>query len=394
MKSSGLRAYTITSLLVAVLVLNVLRQSDIGGPGTIYNTISFLLVVGVLLLYPRFHPYFVFAFAAPVLFLMLSVVVNGSTLPMNGFRTALAIAAGYSLLMLRPLPLNITLLRRSVTVYLIGGLVLSLYFFVTSLPFSVGEANHNFNVNPNSASLVFFGSVVLSLVFARGALKYFLVVAFSLLLLTTASRTGLVAGGLLLAGYGLFSTEVTRRSVWRNPLSGRRIPWLVLTPVVIPALALLFIPGSIEFLEAKLARVDLEFINLTGIGREEIWKRGWDVSQQSLLSIGLGHGPGTATEVIGGGPHSSYVDAFTSVGWPFMLSTLIGLFLLCRYHVRRSQKDFVIYTIAILAYGTAETILFNGIGTIWYILILLSLYYRSMGSVTSPRRIGYVESYR
>jgi hypothetical protein len=151
---------------------------------------------------------------------------------------------------------------------------------------------------------------------------------------------------------------------------------------MIPILAFWFFPWSIEALSNRMsvAGLGLAATSVQGTGgRDDIWQAAYDVSQQSLMTRFFGTGPATASDRIDYGTHSSYVEAITSIGLPFMIFTLMAVMALFRYHIRHSQREYLLYAVPILCYGAFETILFNGIGSLWYIFIFLSLYYRSIG---------------
>ena len=377
MLATDLRAYVITALLAAILVLNTLHDSTLGGPGSIYNTLSFLLAVAILLMHGRFHPSLVLAFVWPVIFLMLSLAITGS-----GIRFGLASAAGFALLTMAPLHLNLTFLRRLITVYLISVLSLSAYFTVTGSTLSRLVANPNFNVNPNSASLMFFWAIVLTLIFSRGKLRAILTIGFSMLSSTTGSRAGFLVGASLLAASVLFGSDVAWRSLVMRRYSKKRLGWLILVITVVAALALALVPASVENLSLGLTKVWLVVSGASDTSRLAIWKAALFASQESLSSILFGYGVASETDLLGSGSHNSYVAAFLGVGWLFLATMLLSIVVLFRYHIRHSQTGFLVYAIPILLYGGLETVLFNGLHNIWYIFILLSLYYRSaMGPV-------------
>ena len=367
-----LRAYIITALLAAILALNTFYNSAIRrAPGSIYNTITFLLALAILLIYGRFHPSLVVAFALPVIFLMLSLTINGS-----GIRFGLASAAGFALLTFAPMQLNLPFLRRMIVAYLIVVLSLSTYLTVTGSTLSRLVANSNFNVNPNSASLLFFWGIMLTLIFARGKLRALLTIGFSLLIITTGSRAGFLVGTSLLVGYMLFSKDIAWRSLVIRRYSKKRLAWLILVITVVATLAVALVPASVDNLSLGLAKVWSILSGASDTSRLVIWRTAFDASQETLQSILFGYGTTTTIELIGGS-HNSYVAAFLTVGWFFLVTMLMALIVLFRYHIRHTQTTFLVYAIPILLYGGLESVLFNGLNNIWYIFILLSLYYRS-----------------
>ena len=390
MKTSVLHSYVNTIILFAILLLGALSASDLGGPDSKYNSICFLLAVMFFFLNRHIDYSLMSFFAIPLIFLLLSVVVNISTLHPGGFNAALTIIVGYTLLTLKPFSLHQTLMRRLIVLYLITGLVLSINATMENLALTVAVGNAGFNGNPNGASIFFCGCIILSLVFAGSFLRWFLVIAFSLLVITTGSRAGLIDNAMLLVGYLLFSADVPHRTCIRNVLNKSKV-LLLLGLVLVPVLAYYLVPDSVDFIVQRFTASGVGISAKGGGGRDEIWESALDVSKQSLTSILIGHGPATATDLIDSGTHSSYVEATTSIGWPFMISTMLALLFLFRYHIRRTQGIFLIYAIPILVHGATETILFSGLGTLWYLLIFLSLYFRSKNSAKVLLKGKYID---
>lgn len=375
MKVITLRGDINTVILFAVLILNTLFQSEIGGPGTIFNTISFLLVLVFLVLNPRFNSWLSLLFAVPVLFLMLSVLFNITTLHAGGFRSALATTAGYMLLMLRPLPLNVIFLRRLIFLYLLACLAISIIFTLDNLSIAVIVGNPNFNVNPNAASAFFLGCLILSLIFLQLKTKWVFSIAYSLMILTTASRAGIGSSVLVWVLYLWLAVEnQSKRAVFRTRFMA------VASFVTMSVLAVYLVPDSVDFFSQKLAATGLVGLEGSrGGGRDEIWSAALEVADASPMTILFGTGPATTAELVGRGSHSSYVAAMSSNGYPFIIFTLVAILALFRFHIKLSQRQFLAFAIPILLYGIVQEMLFSGIGSLWYIFIFLSLYFRSLG---------------
>lgn len=382
MKIITLRGHMNTIILVTILVLNAFYNSDLGGTESIFNTISFLLVLIFLSLNLRFNSFLAMAFAIPLLFMFLSILVNAATLRVGGYHSALAISAGYALLTLKPPPLDSVLMKKLILVYLITALTLSLYKYselLSTIDIIGPVANSNFNRNPNPAALFFFMCILLSLVFVGERLKWVFVVAFSVLVLTTGSRAGFVSTLILLAGFALLDRTDRRLFNWKSLLSkrmGRNL--LILTTIFLSVFALL--PGSLSLLEQRLSYSGFDIATDRGGGRDEIWKAILDVSLSAPSTILFGTGPATASTITDQGSHSSYVEAIGSAGWPFLIFTLFAVLCLFRYHKRHRQKDFLLFGVTILIYGGVSTELFSGLSSIWWVFIFLSLYYRSVGN--------------
>ena len=155
----------------------------------------------------------------------------------------------------------------------------------------------------------------------------------------------------------------------------------------IPFLAANLMPDAIDRLYKRFAAVGVGLstnVNVDGgsqgSGRDVLWQSALDISFESMSSFLFGHGPATTASLLEYGTHSSYIEAITSIGWPFMIFSLLALGFLLRYHIKHSQGKILIYALPILIYGAVETILFNGVSNLWYVFILLSLYYRSKDS--------------
>ncbi len=383
MKKSQMRTQVNTFLLFGILVSNTLYRTIIGGEGSIYSQLSFFLALGLILRNRRFDTRLASAFGLPVILLMLSMAVNFASLTSGSFHSGLLIATGFALLTLKPIPLDGLRLRKLVVAYVFVSLGVSFYFAATADLLVLIRGNPNFNINPNGASLYFFGCLVLSLVYTSGGLRMFLAIAFSLFMVTTGSRGGLVSGVLTLVGFVLMSTGIAHRPFWRSPFAPRRLIWMA-GLAALPTIAVLVMPQSVDYLRDRFAATGFTLKSnvIQADSRDVKWRKALDVSQESLTSIFLGHGPATATEVATTATHSSYVEAFVSLGWPFLLSTVFATLVLCMYHIKRGQRDFAVYAIGILLYGSVETVLFNGMGSIWFIFILLSLSYRSATPAT------------
>jgi len=392
MKIVTLRGYTNTIILIGILVVNAIYESELGGSGTIYNSIGFLLAVAFCFLNHHICRSLATFFIVPILFLALSAVVNLSHTQSGGFNSMVAIFVGYVLLTLQPFTLDRVLMRRLIILYLIASLILSLYVTRDNLSLYLVTGNANFNLNPNAASIFFSSCLILSLVFTKSFLRWALVIMTSLLVLTTGSRAGLIVCPMLLAGYVFFGMEGQHRRF----LTKSKIAFLVVV-ATIPLLASYLIPDSMGYIMSRVSNTGLvstsNLTRPTGHDRDDIWQDALELSGRSLKSVLFGYGPATAVDLIDSGTHSSYVEAITSAGWPFLIFTLLALLFLFRYHIKHGQREFLIYAIPILIYGMVETVLFNGLGNLWYILIFLSLYYRSTGSDQVLPKGKYVNHY-
>ena len=371
-------------------MFNTLYESELGGNDSIYNTVSFLLLLVFFFLNNHIKLSLSFFFAVPLIFLALSVLINISTLQPGGYNAALAISMGYLLLTLKPPHLDRMLMQRLIVAYLIGCVVLSLYYLLDNPGTRLIAGNTNFNQNQNAAAIFFVGCLILSFEFIHSSWLRVIPIIITLLILTTGSRAGVLVGIMLWGVYVLFKNNYFNRLTKMNSvIKPKRV--LLLAFILIPFATVYLIPDSVEYLMGRYVSEGIQISDSHGIGREYLWLSALHISLESVSSIFFGHGPASAAVLLQYGTHSSYIEAFTSVGWPFLIFTLVAIGYLFRYHIKNSQGNFVLYAIPILIYGAVETVIFNGISNLWYIFIFLSLYYRSRDSNQIPNRGNYLD---
>jgi hypothetical protein len=370
------RAIVNTALIFLVLVLNTLYSSEIGGSESVYNKISFILVALLLVVNRSVDKTLFLAFVVPIIFIFLSVLVNSSSLEAGGFRSALAAAAGYLLLAQGSLSVNQKLMRQLINLYLTVSLVVSIYWVWSSDGSLNIAGNSNFNINPNAASIFFLTCLIFVLIFTDPPFKFPFATSFTMLILTTGSRAGFVSLIVLWTGWLIFGNN--RKLSFRNTVFSKSMLYVVSVVSAILFIVTFIFPDAVEYLFLRLTDQGLAFSSDGGTGRLDIWQHAQEISSLSLTSLLFGHGPASATELMGIGTHGSYIEAITSVGWPFLISTLVALIILFLHHLKLGQKEVLVYGVVILMYGSVETILFNGVGTLWYVFIMISIYYRSL----------------
>ena len=378
-----------TIILFAVILLNTLYQSELGGSDSIYNTVSFLLLMVFFFLNHHINPTLSFFFVVPLIFIALSVLINISTLQPGGYNAALAISMGYLLLTLKPPHLDRILMQRLIVAYLIGCVALSLYSLVDNFGTRLVVGNPNFNQNQNAAAVFFVGCLILSFEFIHSSWLRFIPIIITLLILTTGSRAGALVGIMLWVVYVLFKNNYVNRLTKINSVTKpKRV--LLLAFISISVGTVYLIPDLVEYLMTRFLSEGIQISDSHG-GRKYVWLTALHISLESVSSFFFGHGPSSAAGLLEYGTHSSYVEAFTSVGWPFLIFTLVAIGFLFSYHIKNSQGNFILYAIPILIYGAVETVIFNGISNLWFIFIFLSLYYRSRDSNQLPYRGNYLD---
>lgn len=350
-------------LFFSILLVSALLESEIGGPESIYNAINVALIGVFLLLNREFNHGLVLAFAVPLAFLAMSVGGNLGDFGPGGYRTVGATAIGYALFMLKPVPLHHRLLRRIVTIFLIAALALSLFVFTQGPMLDFGGGNVNFNRNPNGASVFFVSSVMLSLAVVKGLLGWMLVVPFTLLTVTTTSRAGAGCVAMILLGYSVFSQAAGRqRQPWTlSNLKSNRTVCVAAALVVV--LAAQFIPDAVDLLVMRFKE---------GGSRFEAWNDGM-AGIRSMRGLLFGGGPATLSLRTESPAHNSYIEAIGNNGVFFLMTTLLALFAWLRRLVHDGCRDMLWILPPVLVYGLVENILFNGIGTLWLLTMLLGI---------------------
>ena len=78
--------------------------------------------------------------------------------------------------------------------------------------------------------------------------------------------------------------------------------------------------------------------------------------------------------------HSSYIEAIGNCGVWFLVTTLIALGFWLRRLVRDGCRDLLWIVPPVLVYGLVENILFNGISSLWLLIMLLGIAVQSRQS--------------
>lgn len=370
-----IRAVLNSLLLAAFLVVSVLAKSELGGPDSIYNSVNVGLVVFFLLMNLRFEGTLLLAFAVPLAFLFLSVVANVASLQLGSYNSAIATALGYLLFTLKPPLLDQRLLRRLAIVGLAVGLALSVSVAVDRqmMDFTKEIANDNFNLNPNGAAIFFLECVILAIVLVQGTLGWALAVPFVLLTVTTGSRAGAISLVLVLLGYSLLAR---RSGTTQSGRGGERVRaiWIATMIGIVSLVAIQrIVPDAADFLllrfQVNSSRADQWNAGLEGIG--------------SLRAFLVGGGPATLGARTVDSSHSSYIEAIGNSGVLFLGSTLVALLVWLRRLVRAGCYNLLWILPTVLVHGVVETILFNGLSTLWLLLMVLGLALQSQAATAA-----------
>lgn len=358
-------------LIVSMLVLSALFQSELGGPGSLYNSAVIVVAVVFLCRNPNLDSRLILAFGIPVVILVASVFLNADTLHAGGYRSAIATAIGYTLLMVKPVPVNHRLLRRLAILFLLVGGLLSVGVLIRRGINLDISGYQNFNVNSNSAALFFVQSVLLSLVLVRGALGWVLAIPFLVLVVTTGSRAGAVCSAIILVGFALFGQQegqLRRASTLFRRLRSNWRVWAV-GPIVV-FLAVWLRPDATESLALRLEYNE---------SRRDTWSSGV-AGIDTVGAFLIGYGPATLTLRTGAAPHNSYIEAVASSGIFFVVTTLLALWWWLHRMMRAGSWDMIWIVPPVLIWGAVETILFNGIETLWMYTMLFGIVIQSRDS--------------
>lgn len=374
----GIRHGTLNALLlIGMLIVSTLFQSEIGGGDSNFGAITLALVGAFIAINLQVNHKLAYAFALAAAFLGLSVVANLDTLSAGGYRSAISTAAGLALFTLKPVPLHYPFFQRLLVLFLAAVLLLSVGIAVRgdAMDFSRELTNANFNVNPNSASLFFVQCLLLALAFAGGRVRWLIAIPLMLLTITTGSRAGAICMGLAVIGFAMFAEARGQTSRAGAAVLRLLSNWRIGVVIAITAfLAARYIPDATEFLlvrfEVNSSRADQWNASLSGITTTRDWL--------------FGNGPANLETRTGetGGAHSSYIAALGNSGLPFLLTTLISLGIWWRYLVQRGHRDMLWIVPPILVYGIVETILFNGVQTVWLLLMIAGIVVQARPAVS------------
>lgn len=393
----SVRASVNSFILILITVSCTLYQTDLGGEGSLYNTISFLLASAFVFLNFRFNQFLFLFFLLPLFMLLLSFTMNANALNSGGIHTILSIFVSYLLLTVSNFKLNNRLINQFMTIYLWIMLILSAFFsidYFLSGNFYGSIANANFNGNPNAASLFFFECLILTYIFIRGKVRWFFILTFFTWILTTASRAGFITAIMLLSISGFWDAGKARL-LKRQLFSFKKMTsYFLLLTIFLGGLYNLF-PESFMLLKMRLSAVGfgLSTGNINTHGRDEIWGTAFEISNSSLKNLLVGTGP-NANEMkeLTTGLHSSYVELMFTMGSLFLIATLIFIGGLFHYHKRRGEYYCIFFACLILFYGIFESVLFHGITSLWWLFIFLSLYCRSnnLNDLIEPQESGHL----
>ena len=364
-----------TLILFSILIADLLSRTDLTVDRSIYNTINFVLCICFVLLNPAFNKVLSGIFLISITLILLSMLFNASQLHSGSINAFMFTSVSWVMLSLNRPVLNYSLMRVLIYNYLIIGIGLSIYYLLSDYDFNNLVQNKNFNINPNGASIYFLGSIMLTFVVTNGWKMWMILSSYVLLILTTGSRAGMVSMSLMLIIFAIYDHKlniIPRHTAFKNIF--RRVFYFT---GLLFSLYLLM-PSCFEFAFRRLIQKGVS-ISDSEFGRMEKWGYALNESTTSLQVFLFGKGPAMASDSMGGGLHSSYVEAFASFGWPYLFIIILGVLVVFRQNYLLTKSlVFILIGGVILLHGSVETILFRGVSSLWAIFIFISFYYQGL----------------
>jgi len=386
------RRYVNPLILFLSLVAATLQISELGGQGSIFNSILFLLVGSYILINCKFDRSLVIFFVSPLVFLCAGVVLNSQDLHRGSYNSAMLIVVAYLIIALSREVMSLVLLRVFVFLYLVGSLLVSVYTLVYVEGFNVFAANPNFNVNPAAAGQFFFVCLGLSLVFIDSVVKWFFVGSYFWLVVTTNSRTSLVISLFAILSYLIieivFSGRFSIKKIYSSLGVCNLKNWYVIPGVVFFG----FVLFSNQYVVGKFGTLFYRFCNASTVRQDYLWEIGIDHSLSSVQNILFGSGPATMLMHTDVAVHSAYIDAAGSLGYPFLVLSLLALGMVLLRMMLMGHKHLMWVLGCVLVDGIGTTGIFGGLPFMWLFLVLCIRYWRGMGEgksrVEVSRQIG------
>jgi len=367
-----------TISVFSLIFLNAIYYSEIGGTESYYRKI--LLINGFLFLIInlKFLRKLFFIFAIPVFLVILSLLFNFRTLGGAAINSTFYTILGFLMLAMKPIIINEMLMRKLI----IWGLVVSLGFSI----FAVSNAGYiieffvgfsNFNINPNQAGIFFYTCITVTILFVHTKWRMSLIIPFYLMVLASGSRAAFICSTLLLLFSELLVEKKENIEIFRKNIFVIFKNLLSLGTVFLGFIYYLL--DYFGYLFERLMKVGISTQSVKNEGRDIIWKSVFVMINDSPAVWIFGFGPASIDSMLGErSTHNSYVDAIATKGLPFLVFALIGTIILMFYHYRKRHLIVVFSIVNILIYGYTTSDLFGGIGTLWGLIIFLSLWTRSL----------------
>lgn len=367
-----------TFTIFSFLFLNALYYSEIGGPESFYRKILLLNGFLFLMINQGFIKNLFNIFITPVFLVSLSLMFNFKTTGFGAINATFFTILGLLLLAMKPLQIS----EKVMSKLIISALVVSLGFSIVSvvnaffsLELLMGFSN--FNLNPNQAGIFFYTCITASIYFIRSWRKWLLIVPFYLMVLATGSRAAFICSTFLVLFLELF---IVKREVIETT---KRNIFVIFKKFIGIGLSfgglIYYLRDYLGFLFERLTKVGISTESVKGEGRNIIWEKVFAMINDSPEAWIFGFGPSSIDAMLGDkSTHNSFIDAIATKGLPFLVFTLFATVVLIYYHYKNRHLIVVFSILNILVYGYTVSELFGGIGTLWGLIIFLSLWTRSL----------------
>jgi O-antigen ligase len=367
-----------TISVFSFLFLNAIYYSEIGGSESYYRKI--LLVNGFLFLMINagFIKKLFYIFIIPVILVCLSLMFNFQTIASGAINSTFYTILGMLLLSMKPLPISERLMSKLIISALLFAMFLSMVEVVNSFyTLELFMGFRNFNINPNQAGIFFYTCLTSAIYFIRSWKRWLVIIPFYLMVLATGSRAAFICSTFLVLFLELFLSKREDIEILKKNIFAIFKKFSVLGVFFVAIIY--FLQDYFGYLFERLTKVGLSTESVKGEGRNMIWENVFYLINNSPTAWVFGFGPSSIDSMIGDkSTHNSFVDAIATKGLPFLVFTLLATVILMYYHYKKRHLIVVFSILNILVYGYTVSDLFGGIGTLWGLIIFLSLWTRSI----------------
>ncbi len=358
--------------------MNSLYYSELGGPDSYFRKLMLVNGFLFLIINRSFYKKFFLFSLIPILFVLMSLLFNIRSVTVGSINSTFFTILGILLLTVKPLSVDKKFMKRLIVICLIVSVITSLfalYSAIKSLELITGFSN--FNINPNQAGIFFYSCITVAIYFIKSWRKYFIILPNYFLILATGSRAAFFCSSILIIFSEIFIDRVDSTEFIK-----KKILSILKSLVVIVTLffSILYqLKDYFAFLFERLEKVGVSTESAKGEGRDLIWENVFNLINKSPTAWIFGFGPSSIDSMIGDkSTHNSFIDAIATKGAPYLLFTLVYLFLLAKFHKKYCHLFVIFSIINILIYGFTVSDLFGGIGSLWGLVIFLSLWVRSI----------------
>lgn len=359
-------------LLFLVLVFTTLHNSYLGTLELVDISLPLILVflINVFANF-NFSPKAVLLFFLTAITIIVSVLSNYVTLHQGGFNSAIFSLVLLMLLSVNLKEINIFLLKKLLLLYLLVVSFLGIYFWYYGIYFSDffiwrdgqffagGKMAIGFFLNPNRAGAFFVLCFFLSLFFVESKFWRNTLLLINLFLVvfsySRGSMLSLILGGIYY--------QVVRSD---NILNSLKVYFFSAGSAIVSILVILnWFPEQFKGILFKLTAFGSS-------NRFYLWESVLLDTTSSIRRFLFGSGPST-TSINGFSAHNSYINEFSNLGFLFLITIVLYLFVLAYDAHRDNNFKFVAFFIVAFVIGAVESMLFVDPTMLWVGLILIKL---------------------